>query len=152
MENNTGIELIKVKDSKEIFKIMYEFNNLFIRPIDSIVEDMKIYAEKISNNAVCKVCKDSCTYCGYIIFYMNDSKNKTGYISQLAVKKEFRKKGIGNMLLNDCIQTAKKLNYEYIKLEVDKINKNAIDFYVKHGFEIIGEASNISYYMHYKQI
>jgi diamine N-acetyltransferase len=47
-------------------------------------------------------------------------------------------KKIGKALMEQCIQTAKGGNMEFIWLGVWQENERAIDFYKKWGFEIIG--------------
>lgn len=60
-------------------------------------------------------------------------------ITQIAVKEEFRSKGIGNLLLGqmlkDCRAQAEPV--EYITLEVRQSNVRAQKFYKKHKFEQI---------------
>jgi ribosomal-protein-alanine N-acetyltransferase len=58
-------------------------------------------------------------------------------IPMLAVKKEYRKQGIGSALLNNFLEEAALQNIKQADLEVKKDNKQAIKFYQKHGFEIV---------------
>lgn len=55
-------------------------------------------------------------------------------IDKIGVKSEYRNRGIGAKL----IATIKKLGHD-IKLDVVAENTTAINFYEKHGFNIIGE-------------
>lgn len=150
MKQSENIKLIRINDCEDIFNIMKEFNSIFLRPIDTIVDDMFKYAKKLSKNAICLAYKIDDEYCGYIIFYMNDIVNKIGYISQIGVKKKFRKQGIGKLLLDNCFKIAKRNNFKAINLEVDKKNDIAINFYEKYGFKKIRNASEYSYYMQYE--
>lgn len=66
---------------------------------------------------------------GYVVF-------DTVYINNIAVKSEYRSKGIGSALLKDFInKSADKI----LTLEVRKSNSAAISLYNKFGFEIVGE-------------
>ena len=60
-------------------------------------------------------------------------------IVQIAVKEEFRRKGIGNMLLGQMVKDceSKEDVVEYITLEVRVSNASAIAFYKKHRFQEI---------------
>jgi len=56
------------------------------------------------------------------------------YISNIAVYEEYRKLGIGKLLLNFCEENAKRKYLNKIVLEVEKGNANAIRVYEKFGF------------------
>lgn len=59
-------------------------------------------------------------------------------ITNIVVKKTFRKKGIGNKLLIELINLAKAKNRGTITLEVNCKNLAAIALYEKNGFKNIG--------------
>lgn len=59
-------------------------------------------------------------------------------ITNIVVKKSFRKQGIGNKLLEVLINMAKESNKNEIVLEVNNKNLAAIKLYEKNGFKNIG--------------
>lgn len=59
-------------------------------------------------------------------------------ITNIVVKKKFRKNGIGNMLLQSLIGLARKMGKAEMTLEVNNINLPAIKLYQKNGFENVG--------------
>lgn len=59
-------------------------------------------------------------------------------INNIAVKKEYRGKGYGKMLMNALIEDAKKQNIKAMTLEVRVTNKSAIALYKKLGFKEAG--------------
>lgn len=61
-------------------------------------------------------------------------------IMNIVIKKDYRKKGIGTLLLQELINIASNLNY--ITLEVNEENNPAINLYKKFGFEIAGIRKN----------
>jgi len=62
------------------------------------------------------------------------------HIYSLYVKKEFRGKGISNLLIKSIIlSTKRRKNIKKIKLNVVKQQIPAINLYKKFGFKIIGE-------------
>ena len=63
--------------------------------------------------------------------FVNCTKEK-GFITNLEVKKEYRRQGFGTMLLNDAIK-----KYKAIDLTVDISNETAIKMYEKYGFKKI---------------
>ncbi len=75
---------------------------------------------------------------GEILGYMiGGIKNKRGEFISLAIKPEFRQKGIGVKLTNFLINLFKKEDIKDIVLNVRTKNKIAIAFYDKLGFEIV---------------
>jgi len=72
---------------------------------------------------------------GFIVgLPINDS---TAKLLMLSVSKDYRKKQIGSNLLNQFVKVVNKKKIEDIELEVRTRNKEAIDFYKKHNFQII---------------
>jgi ribosomal-protein-alanine N-acetyltransferase len=59
-------------------------------------------------------------------------------ILMLAVEERYRRRGYGNALLNGFKAAAAKLGMNSIVLEVRTTNLNAIDFYRRRGFQIVG--------------
>ena len=59
-------------------------------------------------------------------------------ITNIVVKKKFRKNGIGNILLQRLIKLAKEKGKVEITLEVNNINLPAIKLYEKNGFKNVG--------------
>jgi len=54
-----------------------------------------------------------------------------------AVKREYRRKGIGSKMLKRFIREMLLQNIKKIELEVRRDNKLALNFYKKHGFNIV---------------
>jgi len=59
-------------------------------------------------------------------------------IWQLLVKKEHRGKGIGTQLMKQAIKIAKGKAARMLILETQSCNVGAINFYLAHGFQLIG--------------
>jgi len=56
----------------------------------------------------------------------------------MAVKTDFRNRGIGTRLMHHFLQQAKAKGYNSLSLSVDKSNR-AIQFYERMGFFVVGE-------------
>ncbi len=65
-----------------------------------------------------------------------------GYITNIAVFPEHRKKGIASALLAHTENFAKENKLSFITLEVRVSNSPAIKLYEKHGFETAGKRKN----------
>ena len=59
-----------------------------------------------------------------------------GHIGRMAVRKSARGKGIGGQVLRALLDEAKRLGYSELVLHAQI---HAVDFYLRHGFEILGE-------------
>lgn len=60
------------------------------------------------------------------------------HITDIVVKKSYRRNGIGNLLLQKLIELTKKLNYTELTLEVNANNEIAKKLYLKFGFKELG--------------
>lgn len=78
------------------------------------------------------------------VFVWNNEKNR-GFIFDLEVKPEYRRKGYGSRLINDAV-----LKYHGYDLTVEKTNTPAIKLYKKYGFEIIRTVDGHQYHMKLK--
>ncbi len=82
------------------------------------------------------------TITGYIIGdfirKIDENKHVVGHISSIGVINEYRKQGVGSMLLNSVFSYFTGIGCGVVSLEVRKSNFNAQAFYTKMGFEIIG--------------
>lgn len=78
---------------------------------------------------------------GSLVFQNNDPDytipGKRIYLSRMIVKKEYRNRGVGGIIVDYLIDYAKKLGYEEITLGVDTDNVNARHLYDKKGFTTV---------------
>ncbi|MDO5445376.1 MAG: ribosomal protein S18-alanine N-acetyltransferase [Eubacteriales bacterium] len=65
-----------------------------------------------------------------------------GYIGNVAVAPEFRRKGIAALLLSEQIKRAQELGLSFLTLEVRETNAPAISLYEKFDFKIVGKQKN----------
>ena len=64
------------------------------------------------------------------------------HVTNIVIKKNLRKSGIGSILLQELIKMCKDLNLKEITLEVNENNNAAINLYKKFGFEKVGFRKN----------
>ena len=60
------------------------------------------------------------------------------HFSNLAVKMNYRRHKIGEILLSTSMQHSEEKNCRWVHLEVRRNNKSAIQLYQKFGFKIVG--------------
>lgn len=75
---------------------------------------------------------------GYIIgeIIVIEDGRMVAYINYLYVSSKYRKNGFGSSLLSCFINESKKNGVSYIMLTCNKNNKNVLNMYNKHGFNI----------------
>lgn len=106
--------------------------------------NIRSYANKLASNGVAFIALDNEKIVGIISGYVNCDN---AYVSIFIVKEGYRGKSIGKHLLNYFQNKATQNDVQILKLEVRKINTNAIGFYNHFGFNITKEATEESYYM-----
>ena len=67
-----------------------------------------------------------------------DRWNNRMRVWEFLVEKEFRKRGIGTLLMNHAVKIAKEKGARMLVLETQTNNAEAIDFYLQFGFSLIG--------------
>ena len=76
---------------------------------------------------------------GYVgMIYVLDE----GYISNVAVAPEARRKGIGDALIEELMRRAELLGLAFVTLEVRQSNAPAAKKKKKHGFTAVGKRKN----------
>jgi len=58
----------------------------------------------------------------------------SGWIEELYVLPEFRQRGIGSLLVAECIRVASASGWRAIDLEIDSDHRRALALYERHGF------------------
>lgn len=114
--------------------------DLIIKILQSEFDDFwtpSILENEISNSeSIYIVAKKSNEIVGFAGLW-DDTYNM--HITNIAVKKVYRHKGIGEALLKKLIQITKEKNKETITLEVNEQNTIAQNLYLKNGFKIMGK-------------
>lgn len=126
------IKKATLENLEDIFKIE---ESVFAHPWS--LESLKNLLE--DENSVAFVAVDNDIICGYC--GVNTILDE-GYITNVAVLENYRKQGIGRMLVNALVDFAKDKSLAFLTLEVRKSNTPAINLYSKNGFETVGERKN----------
>lgn len=138
--------LREIDRKEDILRILNEFDEVFSPSISEKVDNISYYASKLSENAYVYVAYGTQNL-GFVTLYANDYESKIAYISFIGVKKEAQNMKIGKKLLKVCFEKSAELGMKHIKLEVQKENLNAIEFYKRNGFAYLNEASSKSVYL-----
>jgi len=65
-----------------------------------------------------------------------------GHIVTLAVRRDYRKLGVGGAILRHCLRICFEKSFINVTLEVRASNKTAQSLYLKHGFKTVGVRKN----------
>jgi ribosomal protein S18 acetylase RimI-like enzyme len=102
-----------------------------------------VYKLLAENREALIVAEENNKIVGYLLYKLDASypfkvKEKWAYISDLYVLPEYRRRGIGNALINQMEEIVKKSGIYKVRLLVWGENTNALEFYKKLGFKIKG--------------
>lgn len=146
--NYNDLIVRQLTNEKDIFDLLNEFDNVFSPPITDRVKNLNNYSKKLYKNAIVYVAENNTEQnLGLVALYANDYNSKIAYIPYIGIKREARNLKIGSSLLQICNHYSLKQGMRYLKLEVQKTNRNAQGFYISNGFTRDGEASEKSWYM-----
>lgn len=112
---------------KELAQCLNEYDDFWN---EKILKD-EFYNENSEYFVVC----ENDIICGFAGLWFNIDE---AHIMNIAVKKDFRKKGIGSELLKFLIDEAKNKEKICITLEVRDDNIPAIELYKKFDFDVLG--------------
>lgn len=146
-----GINLIEIQDFQEVAYIMERCANSFYdQSVNNKNQILKL-AEKFSKSARFIVAVDVRReeICGFTAFYCNDINTKVSFLSMIIIRDDYQGKGIGKVLLDDCVERCKLEGMETFRLEVNCQNHKAISFYKKNHFKCI-KKTETSYFLEKK--
>jgi ribosomal-protein-alanine N-acetyltransferase len=74
---------------------------------------------------------------GYVTIERDGPVPGAAYMRNIVVRPEFRRKGVGMLLLDHGLQVARDLHRKTVALRVDPANSPAVSFYRKAGFTTV---------------
>jgi GNAT superfamily N-acetyltransferase len=129
------------KDKQNFLKLQKEaFPKISLRRM-SIYFDMKVKNKEIF------IAEDKEKYLGHSCFgkhLISPPFNRSVFGEELAIKKEYQRKGIGTTLRKRLVEYCKKNKIPIIFISTGNYKNNkAIEFNIKNGFKILGKLDNI---------
>jgi len=101
-------------------------------------EMIKAYENSIHHGAYFIVARKAGILMGWVLIDKSTdwfTSEEIGWISDVYVKKEYRKQGIAKQLLQQSLWQFKHLGYSDVRLNVFSFNESAIRLYEKLGFQ-----------------
>ncbi len=128
---NSSIKTIVIKDDTYINDIMEIENHSFSDPWS-----LELFKEEINRDiatVVGAIYENKLVGYGGFWAVMNE-----GHITNVAVSRDYRRMGVGTLILKEMMTIAKSLNINKMFLEVRVSNMSAIALYKSFGFSGIG--------------
>lgn len=140
-------EIIQIKKEMEIYEVVKYFSEYMFVSLEARGINCADYAHKLYQYAEVYVVQVENVKAGMIAFYCNDFKNYKGYLTSIVIKSEYRKKGLGTVLLEVMLRRCKENMIQMIRAEVNAQNRSALSFYESFGFKVVGMGENNSIYI-----
>ena len=136
------------------FEYKKEIKELFLEYTDMLVENDPVFSKYLDQQNYDKELEDLEKKYGlpmgrlYIAFKedevvgciaLKQMDNESGELKRLYVKEQFRKCGIGSILVDKIISDARMIGYSYLKLDTLPFLDSAIRIYESKGFERIAK-------------
>ena len=103
-------------------------------------QDEKTTRERISKGKAYLLEKNGETIGTVILKKANwFTQTNSAYVSQLAVRPDFKKQGIGSLLMDLCEHLATQQAFQAIQLDTAKPATHLVTWYLKRGYKIVGE-------------
>ena len=129
-----GIEFREGTATQEDIRAHLEGCDGNFSPRLTLKVDIQEYSRKISTQAQTFEAWFGDTLVGLVAAYMNDSRTRSGFITNVTVAKAFMGRGIASALLDRCLDRSRQEGMQVIGLEVSMESREAIRLYEKLGF------------------
>lgn len=129
--------MIEIESMKECH--IEDIARIELKTFSSPWSEGALKTELSNQNSYFIVAKECEKVIGYVGLYNIVGE---GYITNIAVLKEYRGRHVGSKLMDKVLKFAKSNNLEFISLEVRVSNEVAIKFYEKYGFKKEGIRKN----------
>jgi ribosomal protein S18 acetylase RimI-like enzyme len=130
---------VKTASKEQMYSHLKECDGTFTPPL-SLRVDLLAYSRKIFEKSISFEAWQDNVLVGMINAYLNNASDQTGFITNVSIRKEYMGKGVTSILLQMCLEHARNLSFNRIKLEVSRENSAAIRLYSRAGFTLIGES------------
>ncbi len=135
--------------NQTIFEDIYEILKLtasdFIPPLNGRV-NIRDYAVKIKEKACCFEAWHNNKLIGLAACYYNNLEQQTGYLTHLSILKSYCGNGVGQQLVQNCLQYGFDHNFKSVILEADRKNEKALVFWKSFDFEPIYKNGDAVYF------
>lgn len=132
---------VNTASKEEMFSHLKECDRYFLPTLSSRV-DLLDYSSKLFEKSVSFEAWDENILIGMINAYLNDTSNRACFITNVSILQDYMGKGIASVLLEMCLENARKLSFNSVKLEVSRGNSPALKLYSRAGFKVLKESGD----------
>ena len=130
-KNHYAVTVFRKKDEWKIKLVLEAFSKPIEKQFEGgllqdFVDEPRVFAAELEGKQV-----------GWMELGFQKWNNRMR-IWELLVKEEFRRKRIGTLFMDYAVKVSKKKEVRMLVVETQSCNVPAINFYRKHGFELIG--------------
>jgi GNAT superfamily N-acetyltransferase len=132
---NISVQKANVEDLKDIHKMVYELA-VFEKEPEAMISTLEEYEEAFDKGLFDSlVAKENGKTVGMALYYMTFStwKGPMLYLEDFFVLPEYRSHGVGQMLFDSFLNTAKNLGVRLVKWQVLDWNEQAVKFYERNN-------------------
>lgn len=130
MSTNVKIREMTIDDYDTVMALLRELNGVRLRDADSREATARYLERNPGLSFVAVVAAEGivgCVMCGH--------DGRRGYLQHLAVRKEFRQRGIGSALVDGCLAKLGSLGIMKTHIDVLVDNECAIQYWARHGWK-----------------
>lgn len=133
---------------EEIVSVMSLCGDAFYNQNLNNPDAITTLAEKFVMHGNVLVATEAKEQLGYIAYYNNDKSGQCAFVSMIIVRSGQQGNGVGTALLDAAKQDCIEKGMKQIRLEVDAGNNQAINFYLKKGFQKVSEEAGRSLFLY----
>lgn len=138
------VKIAEKKDLKEFARLRFEANKYAARFDKNVVvsRNSLVNLEKLTEKEfedpriMYLLALDGDRMIGIAILSLPVGIDKSAFLGELFIEGEYRRHGVGRLLLERAMNIAKKRGFENFELTVARSNKQAEKFYKNLGFQI----------------
>lgn len=129
-------------DSAELESVLLKVDQLLPTPLSKRV-DLTQYSSKVIEHGHSLLAEVNGAVAGIALYYSNDYKQHKGYLTLLATTPYFRRCGIAKSLMKHVEYNLIRDGMEYLRLETEVNNTQAVTFYSSMGYCVIDKAKKL---------
>lgn len=142
------IRKAKIKDLEDVIELSYEsaiYHKKLTLYYDTSKDVKEVLTKSLkkniySSNSCIFIAEENNKIIGYLLaFKINRSEmfkvKKAGLIADVFIERDYRRKGIGDKIVEECFNWFKKDKISFVEINVEFSNRQAMNFWNKKGFK-----------------
>jgi len=143
-----NITKAKIKDLKDVVELSHKsaMYHKKLTPYYDTSKDVKEVLTKslkkniYSSNSCIFIAEENSKIIGYLlVFKINRAEmfkvKKVGLIADVFIEERYRRMGVGKKLIKECFRWLKDGGINFVEINVEASNKQAMNFWDKEGFK-----------------